>query len=544
MRKNQIKHLFLKFIVFVGLAFLIFSCEQDNIVNETQKESILKNQKAPTIRTFSQDNIGERFNDIAQQLNIRKYLKKSKDLSYASRTSYDTLGVTIYTDEIKEVTIDDYTSYTMRMATPETDSTSFYNVTIEDDNGVTEMYVIKYTPEETWLDNKDQPYEGNITTVRVNNFTHILPDDQGGGAGEDYGDLGYNFTEPQGSPYYPTDCNGIVYVTMESIPYQCSCEDHWPNQTCYCGINGNPGYQPGFNEVPYYYCDENSDTIDDSEQSDNTNTDTTTGGTTTTGSGNNSNPDNNLITVLLNPDEECEAPEGDLNGDCILDNYEVCLLNGYNQDVCDCVALGNQLSDCVEEDCSSSIPTDVINELNTVLGPGNFEFDCNTNPEDLVYFSNVEEANNFLEDITDNSFSNQVTTISEAGSIRRDYHSIQISSFPEAYVVTSAKIMVPEPNNPLECLQVISVNSNIDGNTTFFDWEQLDDPDPNNSSGIVVEIEESYDIIYIYIRGELSVGLNIDGYPVKAKKIKEIRLVYTYSTSEFMPGWSYMYSVN
>lgn len=151
MRKNQIKQLFLKFIVFVGLAFLTFTCELDKIVNETQEELILKNQKAPTIRTFSQDNIGDRFNDIAQQLNIRKYLKKSKDLSYALRTSYDTLGVTIYTDEIKEVTIDDYTSYTMRMATPETDSTSFYNVTIEDDNGVTEMYVSKYTPTQAWL---------------------------------------------------------------------------------------------------------------------------------------------------------------------------------------------------------------------------------------------------------------------------------------------------------------------------------------------------------------------------------------------------------
>ena len=285
----------------------------------------------------------------------------------------------------------------MRMATPETDSTSFYNVTIEDDNGVTEMYVIKYTPEETWLDNKDQPYEGNITTARVNNFTHILPDDQGGGAGEDYGDLGYNFTEPQGSPYYTTDCNGIVYVTMESIPYQCSCEDHWPNQTCYCGINGNPGYQPGFNEVPYYYCDENSDTIDDSEQNGNTNTDTTTGGITTTGSGNNSNPDNNLITVLLNPDEECEAPEGDLNGDCILNNYEVCLLNGYNQDVCDCVALGNQLSDCVDDATNCSAPDDIFNSYYSNLSPFNVDLSNLRAPcDETIDTLNVAENAKFM----------------------------------------------------------------------------------------------------------------------------------------------------
>lgn len=177
--------------------------------------------------------------------------------------------------------------------------------------------------------------------MRVNDFTTVSPDD-GGGTNEDYGDLGNNYSEPQGSPYYPTDCQGTVYVNMVTLTL-CTCRDHIPS-IC----DGCPSWYT--TEIPYYYCEEYIDPIDDTIQNGNTNTDTTTGGTSTTGSGNNSNPDNNLITVLLNPDEECEAPEGDLNGDCILDNYEVCLLNGYNQDVCDCVALGNQLSDCVDDD--------------------------------------------------------------------------------------------------------------------------------------------------------------------------------------------------
>lgn len=313
MRKNQIKQLFLKFIVFVGLAFLTFTCEQDKIVNETQEESILKNQKAPTIRTFSLDNIGERFNDIAEQLNIRKYLKKSKDLSYVSRTSYDTLGITIYTDEIKEVTIDDYISYTMRMATPETDSTSFYNVTIEDDNGVTEMYVIKYTPDQAWLDNKNQPYEGYITTTRVNNFTHIFPD-SGGGTSVD--NLGYNYTASQGSPYYPTDCQGTVYVKMTTLTL-CTCADHIPS-IC----NGCPSWYT--TEIPYYYCEEYIDPIDDTIQNGNINTDTTTGGTVSPGN-NSSNINFNLITVTLTPVICSPKPIGDLNQDCILDAEETYL---------------------------------------------------------------------------------------------------------------------------------------------------------------------------------------------------------------------------
>ncbi|WP_439152115.1 hypothetical protein [Winogradskyella sp.] len=65
-----------------------------------------------------------------------------------ARETIDTLGITIYIDDIKEITIDDYTSYTMRIVLPDSDSENFYNLTIEDKNGVEAMFMTKYTPTE------------------------------------------------------------------------------------------------------------------------------------------------------------------------------------------------------------------------------------------------------------------------------------------------------------------------------------------------------------------------------------------------------------
>ncbi|PKG53384.1 hypothetical protein [Olleya sp. 1-3] len=104
--------------------------------------------------------------------------------------------------------------------------------------------------------------------------------------------------------------------------------------------------------------------------------------------------------------------------------------------------------------------------------------------------------------------------------------------------------MVPEDNNDLECLQVITVNSYLEGNESLFSWEQLDDSDPNDPDGIVVEIDEAYDQIKISVLGRLKIGVNINGYPVKGVKLSKITLVYQYSTSEYLSNLSYLYNIN
>ncbi|WP_281846216.1 hypothetical protein [Olleya namhaensis] len=195
-------------------------------------------------------------------------------------------------------------------------------------------------------------------------------------------------------------------------------------------------------------------------------------------------------------------------------------------------------------DCLLNMPSSAINELTTFFGAGNYQIDCDLDLNSLPYFSSAQDANDFIEGLIDNVSSQNSTSISEEGSIRRDFHPFEISSFPEARIISAVKLMVPEDNNDLECLQVITVNSYLEGNESLFSWEQLDDSDPNDPDGIVVEIDEAYDQIKISVLGRLKIGVNINGYPVKGVKLSKITLVYQYSTSEYLSNLSYLYNIN
>lgn len=47
----------------------------------------------------------------------------------------------------------------------------FYNLTIEDKNGVSSMFITQYTPTEYWLNNKEEDFKGSIISARLNNLT-------------------------------------------------------------------------------------------------------------------------------------------------------------------------------------------------------------------------------------------------------------------------------------------------------------------------------------------------------------------------------------
>ncbi len=196
-----------------------------------------------------------------------------------------------------------------------------------------------------------------------------------------------------------------------------------------------------------------------------------------------------------------------------------------------------------EEDCTSSVPDNVISELDNAFGAGNYEIDCDLSLDSLPYFSSAMEANNYFENLIDNTSSEEMASISNLGSIRRDFLDFKISNFPEASIIANVKLMIPEANNALECLQVISVNSYLDGNSTLFQWKQLDDSDPNDIDGVVVDINESNDTITITVLGRLNIGVNVGGYPVNGGKLCKIVIKYQYSTSTYMPTQSYFYKV-
>ncbi|HIC32668.1 MAG TPA: hypothetical protein EYO76_12195 [Flavobacteriaceae bacterium] len=236
----------------------MFTCQKDDTSNDTEKSITIQEPKITTIENFGLTD--SRFNSLKEALNLDVYLK-SKSALAQSRTTQDTLGLTIATDIIKQVTLGDYTSYTMEVVQA-TDSTVFYNLTIEYKNGETGMFLTKYTPTQYWLDNTNESYQGEIETARINELTEYTDVDQmfdedlvGGdnntGLGSGVGGSNDNYT-PQGSPYYPTDCGGTVIITMESIPYPCGCGD-WPGGNCQGCNNSSPMF-PGYTQVPYYTC--------------------------------------------------------------------------------------------------------------------------------------------------------------------------------------------------------------------------------------------------------------------------------------------------
>ncbi|PKP18234.1 MAG: hypothetical protein CVU07_02435, partial [Bacteroidetes bacterium HGW-Bacteroidetes-23] len=133
--------------------------------------------------------------------------------------SGDDSEIEIFTDVIKEITSGTYKSYTMYIKTSDTIASRFYNLTLEEKEGNTDAFITKYSPTENWLNDKNQPFEGGITTFRAEpgpggsiKFTHV--DEEGGG--------------DEGSYNYPIDCDGTVHTTTILEAVMCSQFVHWP----------------------------------------------------------------------------------------------------------------------------------------------------------------------------------------------------------------------------------------------------------------------------------------------------------------------------
>lgn len=79
------------------------------------------------------------------------------------------------------------------------------------------------------------------------------------------------------------------------------------------------------------------------------------------GSGNGGGSGSTIPTTpkgLINEDNPCDpAPVADLNGDCAVDYYELCVYEGYGDDICGCVSEGDDIATCIVKDCLGSAYT-------------------------------------------------------------------------------------------------------------------------------------------------------------------------------------------
>jgi len=366
----------------IGLLTFYLACEKDDGVIKEQTNHD-EAQLLPTVKSITLSEAGPIFDRLKSNYSLDKHMQ----MQYGTlgKSTLDTLGVTIFTDEIKEVTLGDYTSYTMLMKFPEQDSTKFYNITMEEKNGIDGMFVTKYTPTQQWLQDKSTAFEGNISTYRVNEDIEAVDHDSGGSGATNNNDIGIS----SGSTTYPEDCDGIVIQTgTEQIPHNCPCPpDHTPEEINDCGCWKLPyvEYKPVFECIP------DSGGFDETDYGQDNNPGP--GGTTT-------QPDNDdgtsgSFTAMIS-EKECEEPiPGDLDANCSLDDYERCRLLGYSHEVCDCsrVSGNNTLENCLD-DCDSDIES--FNLYYSTLSPFNVNLANVRAGCDNIDISDVEANEKFM----------------------------------------------------------------------------------------------------------------------------------------------------
>ncbi|UGS24285.1 hypothetical protein [Flavobacterium channae] len=226
-------YLFSKIVLLTTLISLIFSCEKDlydDVIQQNQNKQI-------NIKQISLEKFNLRMRQMKNKPDIERFMVSSKNSFLQNRTE-STSGFEIVTDDIKEITQGDYTSYTMYVKTSDT-TNNIYNITIEEVDGYTTFFITKYIPDTNWLENKDQPFEGEIITFREPNtnsdgtvslqeYMELIGDDlyaAGGGGGNSTSGFGNNLGP---STIYPSDCNGEVHTTVVVEALMCSDNEHWP----------------------------------------------------------------------------------------------------------------------------------------------------------------------------------------------------------------------------------------------------------------------------------------------------------------------------
>jgi len=158
-RKKRIKN-YLKFGVFLfGISLLLWNCEQEDydIQNQITKYSI----KESSFINFSKKKIFT--------LSFNKILKNKKDLF--SKNGDDIYNFTIDSSSIREISKNNYTSYTF-LIKRENDTSDFFENLVISINSLqnTKAYILKYTPtvETIYIENHNSfIFNGNVSILPI-----------------------------------------------------------------------------------------------------------------------------------------------------------------------------------------------------------------------------------------------------------------------------------------------------------------------------------------------------------------------------------------
>lgn len=237
----------------VILIFLtVFGCRQDDLYDASESQ-LYKKAEDINIRNISFNEFNNRLDAMRNRPNIEEFISNS-----AGESDW-----IVYTDEIKEITKGDYTSYTLYLQTPDTKEYNFYNLTIEEKGENTYVFVTKYSASDNWNKNVET-FQGEIIAYRIPfnpstggiKLTVCCGDMNDGGGGS-------SSNPPESSLDYPYDCQGYVVTTTVLGYIPCGC-GHTLVSECNGSVCGPPAY-PSTVNINVYTCVPYSDLPDPSE---------------------------------------------------------------------------------------------------------------------------------------------------------------------------------------------------------------------------------------------------------------------------------------
>ena len=317
----------------------------------------------------------------------------------------------------------------MRIVLLDSDSTKFYNLTIEDINGIEGMFLTKYVSTQSWLDDKDKAYEGSITTKHIDALTNEFPPD-GGGEAENTSVSNYSIN-------YPENCDGWVNQTTTFVEYSCGC-GHWPGDGSCKGCTTNEPEWAGYAYATTYECIPYYDGGDDPNNPGDTSNPNTGGGV--------DDPEENegiSIGATILPVDCTEIQTEDPNLPCYVSPYDVCLLSN-SPEVCDCLFSDNvDDSLCYEfGEILEEIPNarfDKFEELKDLLAvnPWTLIQDCaeqngldTSNYFELYDQTIPQECSDRLFDLGV-EYHHQSITDGNVPLANIDYYSVEVTSMPD-----------------------------------------------------------------------------------------------------------------
>lgn len=159
-KRSKITNLFKIGILLFGVSLLLWNCEREDVLEIEKKEFIIKEHSLEDLK------IKTKFTSILKLLESRK-VASSKNVN-----STDIYNFTIVPNNIKEVTLEDITSYTLLVKRPFSTPYYFENLVIQLKEGEeTKAYIIKYTPNNTvklFDEHNSFNYEGKSTVFHLN----------------------------------------------------------------------------------------------------------------------------------------------------------------------------------------------------------------------------------------------------------------------------------------------------------------------------------------------------------------------------------------